>query len=204
VGADLCQHHAGDTIVDPATGIIESTNPAFAAMHGGTVEDFIGQPAVKALTAEAKARLGSVLETLSRDGHITMVSEHARLDGSTFPVAFEAITTRSLAGDALYRIAWYEDLTERRAAEDGRREADEMFEAAFADAPNGVALIGLDSRFLRVNSALCEMFGRSEAELVGSETVAFSHPDDREATRRLRQSGRGEGPGVDRQTLRTA
>jgi len=173
----------GITIVDPATGIIESTNPAFAAMHGGAVEDFIGKPAVNALTPEARAQLGAVLDTLNRDGHITMVSEHARLDGSTFPVAFEAITTRSLAGDALYRIAWYEDLTERHAAEAARGEAHEMFEAAFADAPNGVALIGRDSRFLRVNSALCAMFGRSEAELVGSETVTFSHPDDREATR---------------------
>ena len=49
----------GITIVDPVTGIIESTNPAFAAMHGGTVEDFIGQPAVDTLTPEAKAQLGA-------------------------------------------------------------------------------------------------------------------------------------------------
>jgi diguanylate cyclase (GGDEF)-like protein/PAS domain S-box-containing protein len=167
----------GITIVDPATGIIESTNPAFAAMHGGTVEDFIGTPAVNALSPEGKTQLGAVLETLDRDGHITMVSEHARLDGSTFEVAFEAITTRSVAGDALYRIAWYEDLTERRAAEDARREAHEMFEAAFADAPNSVALIGLDSCFLRVNSALCEMFGRSLllVDLDGFKQVNDNH-----------------------------
>jgi diguanylate cyclase (GGDEF)-like protein/PAS domain S-box-containing protein len=173
----------GITITNPISGIIESTNPAFAAMHGGTVEDFVGQPAINALSPEAQLQLGDVLQQLNRDGHITMVSEHARLDGTAFPVAFEAITTRSLAGDVLYRIAWYEDLTEQRVAETARREAHEMFEAAFADAPNGVALIGLDSRFLRVNLALCEMLGRTPEELVGAEAMRFSHPDDQEAAR---------------------
>jgi PAS domain S-box-containing protein len=171
----------GITITNPVSGIIESTNPAFAAMHGGTVDDFVGQPAINPLSHEAQSQLGNVLALLNRDGHITMTSEHARLDGTTFPVAFEAITTRSLAGDVLYRIAWYEDLTEQRVAEAARREAHEMFEAAFADAPNGVALIGLDSRFLRVNSALCEMLGRPPEDLVGSEAITFFHPDDREA-----------------------
>ena len=57
-----------------------------------------------------------------------------------------------------------------------------MFEAAFALAPNGVAMIGLDGRFLRVNDALCAMLGRTEAELVGHPTIEVCHPDDLGAT----------------------
>ena len=57
-----------------------------------------------------------------------------------------------------------------------------MFEAAFAHAPNGVAMIGLDGRFLRVNEALCAMLGRPEAELVGHPTIEVCHPDDLGAT----------------------
>src|SRR5277367_316980 len=55
---------------------------------------------------------------------------------------------------------------------------DSLFEAAFAWAPTGVALIGLDRRFIRVNATLCEMLGRQEWEFIGSTSEVFSHPDD--------------------------
>lgn len=51
-------------------------------------------------------------------------------------------------------------------------------ETAFSEAPLGIALIGLDGRYLRVNRALCEMLGRAEDELVGSTSAPFTHPDD--------------------------
>jgi diguanylate cyclase (GGDEF)-like protein/PAS domain S-box-containing protein len=66
--------------------------------------------------------------------------------------------------------------------DDSNRKTAEMFEAAFAHAPNGVAMIGLDGRFLRVNDALCTMLGRTGAELVGHPTIEVCHPDDLAAT----------------------
>jgi diguanylate cyclase (GGDEF)-like protein/PAS domain S-box-containing protein len=85
---------------------------------------------------------------------------------------------------SLYRIAWFEDLSDRRAAEAEHRDLDATFETAFTGAPSGVALIGLDGRFLRVNPALCELLGRAEDELVGSTSKHFTHPDDRALTAR--------------------
>ena len=58
----------------------------------------------------------------------------------------------------------------------------EITETAFSDAPGGVALIGMDGRFLRVNESLCEILGRSAGELIGSTSTAFTHPDDLEGT----------------------
>ena len=111
-----------------------------------------------------------------------MTTEHVRLDGSVFPVETEAITTVDRDGRPLHRMSWSEDLSERQAAEAAHRETGAMFEAAFAAAPNGVAMIGLDGRFLRVNDALCAMLGRAEAELVGHPTIEVCHPDDLGAT----------------------
>ena len=79
-------------------------------------------------------------------------------------------------------MSWCEDLTQQRAAEAAHRKTGAMFEAAFAYAPNGVAMIGLDGRFLRVNEALCAMLGRRETELVGHPTIEVCHPDDLDAT----------------------
>src|SRR5215217_4138208 len=42
----------------------------------------------------------------------------------------------------------------------------------FDQAAIGMALVGLDGRFLRVNRALCELLGRSEAELLDSTPSA--------------------------------
>jgi diguanylate cyclase len=57
------------------------------------------------------------------------------------------------------------DITDLVDARETHREAQELFETAFAGAPIGVALVGIDGRFLKVNQALCEMTGMTEAEL---------------------------------------
>ncbi len=48
----------------------------------------------------------------------------------------------------------------------------------FTQAAIGMAIVGLDGRFLRVNPALCELTGRGERELLGMTWQAVTHPDD--------------------------
>jgi PAS domain S-box-containing protein len=48
----------------------------------------------------------------------------------------------------------------------------------FDQAAIGMALVGLDGRFLRVNRALCELLGRSEAELLDSTIADLAEPGD--------------------------
>jgi PAS domain-containing protein len=75
-------------------------------------------------------------------------------------------------------VADQEDLSGQQAIENARHDAAEMFETAFARAPVGVALIGLDGLFIPVNAALCEILGRPEDQIVGSTSQPFTHPDD--------------------------
>jgi PAS domain S-box-containing protein len=60
------------------------------------------------------------------------------------------------------------------------------FRAAFEDAPVGMAITGLRGgeayRFVRVNRALCAMFGRTADEITGVPIVELTHPDDVEQT----------------------
>lgn len=53
-----------------------------------------------------------------------------------------------------------------------------MFELAFAEAAIGMALVGLDGHWLKVNHALCRMLGYSQAELLGTTAAALTHRDD--------------------------
>ncbi|NAZ84891.1 sensor domain-containing diguanylate cyclase [Kineococcus indalonis] len=51
------------------------------------------------------------------------------------------------------------------------------FTTIFTASPVPIGLCE-DGLFIAVNPALCELFGRSEEELLGSSTVPFTHPDD--------------------------
>ena len=55
----------------------------------------------------------------------------------------------------------------------------------FDQAAIGMALVGLDGRFLRVNRALCELLGRSEAELLDSTIADLADPGDDPVLRNL-------------------
>lgn len=56
--------------------------------------------------------------------------------------------------------------------------SDRLFETAFTHAAIGMALVGLDGRYLKVNRALCEMVGYSEAELTALDFQTITHADD--------------------------
>jgi PAS domain S-box-containing protein len=56
--------------------------------------------------------------------------------------------------------------------------SEERFRQAFESAGIGMALIGLDGRWLRVNNSLCETFGYSETKLLQKTFQSITHPDD--------------------------
>jgi diguanylate cyclase (GGDEF)-like protein/PAS domain S-box-containing protein len=59
------------------------------------------------------------------------------------------------------------------------RDAEERFRRAFEDAGIGMAITGIDGRFLRVNRSLAHMLRRTPQELVGMAVLDLTHPDDR-------------------------
>ena len=61
------------------------------------------------------------------------------------------------------------------------RESEERFRGAFEHAAIGMALVGLDGRFLRVNRALCEIVAYSEDDLLRCTFQEITHPDDLDA-----------------------
>ena len=117
----------GIAVCDPRTGVLAAVNPAYAAMHGGTVEDFVGLPLTCVLTPASAERIEALADQIDAAGFLAYESIHVRTDGSTFPAAIETMAARDEHGDQLYWLAWVEDLTERRRAEDdAARHAEEL------------------------------------------------------------------------------
>jgi len=171
----------GITVVDAKTSTIVSLNPALAEMHGGTVGDFVGKPLGTLFTPEWVEQIPDVTQTVDKNTFVSYDSDHVRLDGTVFPVRAEAIAARDEKGAVQYRIAWYDDLTERRETERRAGRLQRDFEAAFHAAPHGVAIVGVDGRFLHVNQKLAAIIGYSTEELKDMTFQQITHPDDLDA-----------------------
>lgn len=89
-----------------------------------------------------------------------------------------AISRRDKAGRVIHLIGAMTDITDRKTTEDALRRSVEQFKSAFDNATVGKAIVGLDGRFLRVNPALCDIFGYSEADLLQADFQTLTHPDD--------------------------
>src|SRR5262249_40934337 len=81
----------------------------------------------------------------------------------------------------------------RRRAEEALQRSEEQFRSTFTHAAIGMALVALDGRFLKVNSALCALIGYGEAELLALTFQEITHPDDvDDDVRQLRRLLEGE------------
>ncbi len=72
--------------------------------------------------------------------------------------------------------AHLETLVEARTAE--LRESEERFRSSFNSAGIGMAIVGLDGRWVQVNRTTCEIVGYPENELLKKTFQDITHPDD--------------------------
>ena len=195
----------GICISDPEVTTLRAVNPAFARMHGGEPADFIGKDPTSIFSPVTAAEIPELIETVERDGFVSFESEHERLDGTTFRVATEAMSIRDEQGNERYKIGWFTDLSERSESDRRRREAQRQFEAAFSQAAVGMAMVGLDGRWLRANAVFCEMTGYDPETLYTLNFTDITHPDDLEAnleSDRKLLSGRAEEYRLEKRYIR--
>lgn len=67
---------------------------------------------------------------------------------------------------------------QKQQSREALRESEERFRKIFSDGPLGMAVIGLDFRFTKVNSMLCRMTEYSEEELSLLKFANIVHPED--------------------------
>ncbi|MDP8925589.1 MAG: PAS domain S-box protein [Actinomycetota bacterium] len=86
---------------------------------------------------------------------------------------------RRLTRDLENRVAQRTEQLEER--ERRHRESEERFRGTFEQAAVGMAHVGTDGRWLRVNRRLCDIVGYEKAEMLGLTFQDITHPDDLEA-----------------------
>jgi PAS domain S-box-containing protein len=147
-----------------APGAVEVSNELFFNLVHPEDRESIRQ-AVE--TAIRERREYSIVHRLIRaDGETRVVQETAQ-------IFFDETT-----GHPAKIVGTAHDITEQRKAEEELRESEERFASAFEHAPNGVALVSPEGRWLKTNQAIRDLFGYTEEELKTRTIVDLTHPDD--------------------------
>ena len=74
-----------------------------------------------------------------------------------------------------------QDINEKNIALKKLALQEEQFRQTFDFAPNGIALVSPDGKWLRINRSFCNLLGYSEQELLTTDFQHITHPDDLEA-----------------------
>ncbi|WP_437285527.1 PAS domain S-box protein [Sorangium sp. So ce406] len=86
---------------------------------------------------------------------------------------------RAAPGDLEERAAPEErDIAQRKRDAQALRESEERFRLTFENAPIGMAIVGLDGRFIRVNHVFCEIVGYAVDELSRLRFQDITHAND--------------------------
>ncbi|MDQ2651550.1 MAG: PAS domain S-box protein [Chloroflexota bacterium] len=177
-------------------GVINFWNPAAEKLFGYSAQEAIGQPASLLAPAGHEADLTD-LRRRALQGHVTEAYDTVLQprDGGLRDVSLTIFPVRDDAGTIVGVSTTTRDITQRRRAASALAASERRFRAAFDEAPNGMALVGLDGAFLQVNRAVCEMLGFTEHELLALPPSDLMLPDELEqiAISRERQLATGAG-----------
>ena len=127
----------------------------------------------------------AALDTIHGEQPFHIEHRIVRSDGSERLVEEQGEVLRDERSRPLRMIGTVLDITDRKHIEAALRESEERFRLAIDNAPIGMALIGLQGHFLRVNRALCELLGYSPEELVRLGFQDVTHPEDQAAGRAI-------------------
>ena len=112
----------------------------------------------------------------------TLEVDGLRKDGMEFPVELR-LATWAIGGRTFYS-GIVRDVTERRRAEDARRQegqlraAEERLKSVFAHATIGMVITDPEGRFLQANPTYYQVTGYTADELSATDVAAIIHPDD--------------------------
>jgi len=129
-------------------------------------------------------------ETLSGKA-IHGYGERKRKDGTNIYVEIFGVPV-VIDGKLVGAYGIYQDVSERKQAEERLRESEERYRSIVEYSHDGILIVDESYRFIYVNEVLCRILGRSAKEIIGQDFRKFLDDESRELVSNryiLRQKG---------------
>jgi PAS domain S-box-containing protein len=168
-------------------------------------EEFIKTPLIDHVAPESREFISNRRDKVARGEPVPVEFEYdiLRKDGLTRTLL--ATSSRFILEGRLYTQTTFQDITERKRAEEALRESEERFRRMFQNSAAGMVLVDPGFRFLQANESYCRMLGYSESELRNRTFQDVTHPDDQtigiELTRQV-LAGKREGFQIEKRYIR--
>jgi PAS domain S-box-containing protein len=170
-----CGYHS----LDP-NGLIIRINDTELHCLGYTREELVGRKHFTELLTENCRQIfqQSYLLLKERSWVKDLELEMIRKNGTTLPVLLSETAVRDTADRYMMSRSTVFNITDRKCAEEARRQSEERFRRYFELSLIGMAVTSPDKGWVEVNDRLCEILGYSRAELSRLTWVDVTHPDD--------------------------
>ncbi|MEI7812837.1 MAG: PAS domain S-box protein [Ignavibacteria bacterium] len=156
----------GIVVGDAKADFLGIMNPAFAEMHGWTVQELIGKPIFSVFAPESRNEIRTNIEKAHQRGHYFWESRHIRRDGTIFPVLIDITTVKDEKGNILYRVVNVQDITEHKQAEEAIETLALRNQILLQTASDGIHILDDQGDVVEVNEAFCRMLGYTREELL--------------------------------------
>lgn len=130
---------------------------------------------------ERREFLSKKLDKLSTE------KKYVHKSGSVIYANLTISLVRDANGNPDYFVSVYQDITERKQAEEQLRASEERYRAIYNQAFIGIAQVSINGDFMQVNEQLCHITGYSKDELYRMNFMQITHEENKEESEKYRQ-----------------
>lgn len=175
------QMNEGVLIVDN-NEIIRFANHHLAEMLGYTVDEMTGKQVMKVIRADATPdSIISLFKSTEASAHEIPL---LRKNGESIWTRISSAPAKSAKGERFGYVVLIANFNDEKIAAEILRDEEERFRKIFEDGHFGMAMIGLDFKFLRANTVFCETLGYAEDELRQMTSLEITYDENAEHERK--------------------
>ncbi len=160
-----CGH--GIALGSPEADHLLTCNPAFARMHGGTVEDICAVPSVNYYRPEDLGFFMEKIRESDLSGSVQFDARKFRLDGSLFDVHVNLVNVTGKDGRVIYRVLTQHDITERKKDEEKLRISEQLLSLFVKFAPAAIAMFDRNMNYIAVSDRFISDYRIGDQNLIG-------------------------------------
>lgn len=165
--------------VDSETSHIVQCNQTLSTTTGYAKEEMIGHPVLDMYHPDCHDQAHAAFQMFVADGVVNDKELQLQCkDGRKLDVSLNVRAIRDENGNIVASRSSWRDITDRKQAERMVQAERRRFQRTFEQAAVGIAHVGPDGRWMRVNNRLCDIVGYTREELLEKTFQDITHPDD--------------------------